>query len=234
MTAPDDIDDLVRRVDPDRWLASRFAPQGPARAALVALYALNHELAHAAEAASQPLIGEMRLAWWREALEELFDGKPPRAHPTAQALAAAVRAGVPREPLDGLAEARLRDLDGWPLGAGEVEPYIDATTGRLMATAARVLAPDADPHAVRGAARAWGLAGLFRLGRLPADWPVEEIMAKVDAAVAASRSELKRLPVGAFPAVAYAALARPYAAGRAMSELGKRARMTLSVASGRI
>ena len=41
-----------------------------AREDLVALYAFNYELSRAAEATSQPLIGEMRLAWWSEALDE--------------------------------------------------------------------------------------------------------------------------------------------------------------------
>ena len=61
-----DLDALVRRVDPDRWLASRYIADVDARADVIALYALNYELSRAAEVASQPLIGEMRLAWWRE------------------------------------------------------------------------------------------------------------------------------------------------------------------------
>jgi phytoene synthase len=100
-----------------------------------------------------------------------------------------------------------------------------------MALAVRALSPEADPHAVRHAARAWGLAGLSRLGRLPPDWPVR---AQVLQALRLAGDELKALPVAAFPAVAYAALARPLAAGLAVSELGKRARVTWAVLRGRV
>ena len=82
----DDLDAQIRRVDPDRWLASRFVADRALRADLIALYAFNHELARAAEVASQPLVGEMRLAWWREALEEMFEGRPLRKHPAALGL----------------------------------------------------------------------------------------------------------------------------------------------------
>jgi len=93
------------------------------------------------------------------------------------------------------------------------------------------LDPQADPRAIRSAARAWGLAGLARLGRLPDEWPPAEA---VDRALAAARRELAGLPVAAFPAAAYAALARPYVRRGSPSELGKRFRLTLAVARGRI
>ncbi|MEI9964804.1 MAG: squalene/phytoene synthase family protein [Caulobacteraceae bacterium] len=236
MSGEDDLDDLVRRTDPDRWLASRFVADPAARADLIALYAFNHELARAAEVASQPLIGEMRLAWWREALEEVVEGRPVRRHPVAQAMAEAIpRRALPREALEALVDARLRDLDPWPLGPDEAMPYVDATAGRLMALAARILSPGADPHDLAEAARAWGLSGLARLGgRLPADWTPAEARGRVEAALARARGALKRLPVAAFPAVAYAALAGPYVRGRSVGGLEARARLVWASLSGRI
>jgi phytoene synthase len=231
----DDLDALVRRVDPDRWLASRFIAEPVARADVIALYALNYELSRAADVATQPLVGEMRIAWWREAVDEVFEGRTARRHPVVLALEdAAKRAVLPRERLEAMIDARLRDLEPWPLEPPEVEPYVDRTAGALMALAAGALAPEADPHAVRHAARAWGLAGLQRLGRLPAEWSGEEVIGRVDRALAEARRELAGLPVRAFPAVAYAALARAYAGGRTPSELGRRARLTLAAARGRV
>ena len=235
MSQDNDLDAIVARADPDRWLASRFVQDAEARADLIALYAFNNEIARAPAVASQPLIGEMRLAWWREALEEMSEGRPVRRHPVAQALAEAIRRrGLPHEGLDALVDARLRDLDPWPLTPDEAEAYVDATAGRLMALAARVLSPQADPRAVIHAARAWGLAGLWRLGgRLPASWTAGEVRERVDGALRRSRVELIGLPVAAFPAAAYATLSRAYVRGRAPSELGRRARITLAVALGR-
>ncbi len=234
MSPDDDLDALVRRVDPDRWLASRFISDEAARADVIALYAFNYQLSRAAEVASQPLIGEMRLAWWREAVEEIFTRRPVRRHPTAQALTEAVsRRGLPRQALEGLIEVRLRDLDPWPLEQSGVLPYVDATAGGLMALAAQALGAEGGLEPVRHAARAWGLAGLARLGgRLPPDWTAEDVRRRVREALAEARAELGALPVPVFPAVAYATLARPYAAGSTPSELGKRARLLWATARG--
>src|SRR3954468_9374408 len=88
---PGDLDALIRRVDPDRWMSSRFIADPLARADVIAIYAFDHELARAPKVSSNPLIGEIRLTWWREALDEVFEGRPVRRHPTAEALALAVR-----------------------------------------------------------------------------------------------------------------------------------------------
>ena len=238
MSDDDDLDGLVRRVDPDRWLASRFVGDETARADVIALYAFNYELSRAAEVASQPLVGEMRLAWWREALDEMFEKRPVRRHPVALALADVIaRRGLARQELEALVDGRLRELDPWPLAEAEaeVQAHVDATAGGLMALAAQVLSPESRAGQTRHAARAWGLAGLARLGgRLPAAWGAGEVRGKVEAALRASASELKGLPVEAFPAAAYATLAGPYATGALPSDLSKRARLTWAVLRGRL
>ena len=224
-----DLDALVRRVDPDRWLASRYISDAHARADVIALYALNYELSRAAEVASQPLIGEIRLAWWREAVEEICEGRPVRRHPVALALAEAVRRrGLPRPGLEALIDGRLRELEPWPLAEDEVLDYLDATAGCLMTLGARALA-GAAPGDLRFAGRAWGLAGLLRIGgRLPPGWE-EGAQAAVERTIRQANAALADLPVAAFPAVAYATLARAYAAGGRPSELSKRARLTWAV-----
>ena len=103
-----DLDALVRRVDPDRWLSSRFIGALDARADVIAVYAFDHELARAPKVASNALLGEMRLTWWREALAEIFEGRPVRHHPAAQALAQAVqRRGLDRGSLETMIDAAL-------------------------------------------------------------------------------------------------------------------------------
>lgn len=235
MNTDEDLDQLVRRVDPDRWLASRFIADAEARADMIALYAFNYELSRAAEA-SQPLVGEIRLTWWREAVGEVFEGRSVRRHPGVQALALAIgRRSVPRAALDDLIDARLRDLDGWPLDGEEIIPYADATAGAVMMLAGLILAPGVDPHAFKHAGRAWGLAGLSRVpGRLPTVWRAMSLKTEVEGALAAAHTELAGLPIPAFPAAAYATLARPYALRNQMTDLGKRVRITWAVLRGRI
>ncbi len=58
----------VRERDPDRYFSALFAPAGQRRF-LFALYAFNRELAHVGETVREPMLGEIRLAWWRETLD---------------------------------------------------------------------------------------------------------------------------------------------------------------------
>jgi phytoene synthase len=236
--APETLDDTVRRADPDRWLSTRFIEGERARADVVALYALNHELARVATSVREPLMGEIRLTWWREAFEEVAAGKPPRKHPVVEAVSAG---GFALTALEDLAQSRMADLHTEPFADDEaVWGYLDATAGALMLLAARRLDPSALFEEVRGAARAFGLAGLWRAkqaggrSRLPLAWEQGDIQARVRAELTAARAELRTLAIPAFPAIAYAALARPYAAGRNPGELRKRLRLTLAVMRGRI
>ena len=70
MPADGDLDDTVRRVDPERWLARRFIGDATARADVVVLYAYEHELDRAGRVTSNALLAEIRLTWWREVLDE--------------------------------------------------------------------------------------------------------------------------------------------------------------------
>jgi len=214
--ASDDLDALVRRVDPDRWLSSRFIADPAARADVIALYAFDHELARAPKVASNPILAEIRLTWWREALDEIFDGRPVRRHPTAQALAAAVRRhGLPRAPLEAMIDARVRELDG----PGDALQWAGDTGGAAAVLAATILDLKGPADAARSAGAAWAL------GRREGTGP--EVMRQ---ALAAARTHARRLGVGAFPAVAHAALAaRPQA-----SDLARRLRLTWAVARGRL
>jgi phytoene synthase len=162
------LDALVRRVDEDRWLASRFAdPAGRNR--LIALAAFYYEVARAPEAVSEPMIGEIRLQWWRDAITAIYaDGALP-AHPVVEAAAAAiVEAQLPREPFDAMIDARSKDLEAAPFTAwADLEAYVDATAGGLARLSAIAAAPghlfdESQNAALRSAGRAWGFTGLVR------------------------------------------------------------------------
>lgn len=235
MDAPDDLDAAVKRGDPDRWLASRFIGDATARADVIALYALNLELARVADAVREPLMGEIRLTWWREALDEVFAGRSARRHPVVEALAAAIqRRGLAAAPFEAMIEARFADLAAEPFAdLDAIEAYLDATAGGVMALAASVLGAG-EAAAVTPAARAWGLAGLARIRRLPQSLEGQVLTKRVAEHLGAARASARDLPVAAFPALAYVCLAKPYAAGRTLSELEKRARLLAAVLRGRI
>jgi len=250
--ADESLDARIRRLDPDRWLASRFIADPQNRAEVVAIYALNDELARVGETVSQPLIGEIRLAWWRDRIEDLFSGRPVPSQPTLQALAAPIAAGrLPQSLFEALIEARHLDLDESPFAdAGALARYLDGTAGAVMGLAARALSSDAPLTAVIQAGRAWGMAGLYRARAhwaarnrrwTPPDWgELDEgglrvyVRTEVRSALAAARQDVLALPVSAFPTVAYATLAPPYARGVSPGEVERRIRLLWATATGRL
>src|SRR5258708_11419859 len=85
-----------RRFDHDRCLCTMFARE-PVQARLFALYAFNVEIARVREIVSEPVIGQMRLQWWRDAITEFAAGAGPGPSvPPAPARAARARPGAPR------------------------------------------------------------------------------------------------------------------------------------------
>lgn len=156
---------LVRRLDRDRYLCSLFAPDDR-RADLLALYAFNLELARIPELVHEPILGQVRLQWWRETVAAVFADAPP-AHDVAAALARTVKArGLAREGFERILAAREFDLDpGPPDDIAALEAYVDATSGALQLLALDILAPGAPGplrDSVRDAAMAWGVTGLVR------------------------------------------------------------------------
>src|ERR1700726_180635 len=81
---------LVRRHDRDRFQTALFAPAAD-REALFALYAFNFEIARVRESVTQPMLGQIRLQWWRENIAAAFEGGPVRAYPVVGALSVAIR-----------------------------------------------------------------------------------------------------------------------------------------------
>jgi NADH dehydrogenase [ubiquinone] 1 alpha subcomplex assembly factor 6 len=156
---------LVRRHDRDRFLTSLFAPAGR-REDLLALYAFNYEVAKTREVVTEPTLGRIRLAWWRENLDAIYAGAPSRRHEVVEPLAAAVRRhSLSRPHLDRLIEAREFDLaDEPPASLEALEDYVESSAGRLVWLALEVL--DERGEAVLRAGRsvgiAYGLSGLLR------------------------------------------------------------------------
>jgi phytoene synthase len=155
---------LVRRTDYDRYLATLFAP-ADARERLFALYAFNHEIAKVRETVSEPMIGQIRLQWWREALDGIYAGTP-RKHMVAEALAAAVAASPPeRRDFEALIDAREFDLEGRaPATFAALEAYAEGSSSRLRYLAAALLGArgEATRAALRPLGIAWALTGLIR------------------------------------------------------------------------
>jgi phytoene synthase len=155
---------LVRRADYDRYLATLFAP-AEARERLFALYAFNHEIARVRETVSEPMIGQIRLQWWREAIDGIYAGTP-RKHAVVEALAEAVAGAQPaRVDFEALIDAREFDLAGRaPVSLPALEAYAERSSGQLLYLAAAMLGArgEATRAALRPLGIAWALTGLIR------------------------------------------------------------------------
>jgi phytoene synthase len=242
----EDVAATVRRVDEDRWLASRFAPT-KLRERLISLYAVNYEIARSAETVSTPALGDIRHAWWRDALDEIHDGKPARSHPALDAYADA-HAQTPflRQPWSVLIAARSADLEPAPFESFDaLTRYVDATAGALMHLAVAALSVSASAQTltfIQPAARAWGYAGLFRAAPV---WAARGRSLGVDLdalkhagleAYAQAKALAPAIPTQLFPAFGYVCLARRYlrAPDRAPLLLERQARLVAASATGRL
>src|SRR3954453_14228945 len=102
--------DIVRAADRDRYLADLFAPEA-ARPHLFALHAFNSEVSRVRDSVKEPMLGEIRLQWWHDALHGDAGGPP-----VATALNAAIaKCSLPPDAFDTLLEARKFDLYDDPM-----------------------------------------------------------------------------------------------------------------------
>jgi phytoene synthase len=150
----------LRQSDPDRYFAALFVPLA-SRPYVMALYAFNVELARVAHNVHEPMLGAIRLEWWRETAEKAAGGHA-RDHDVARGLTAMFAATpVTLAELEALAAARAFDFS--PDRFQEfpaLEQYLDATSGALMRMAAKIAG--GDPAHVGTAGLAYGLTGILR------------------------------------------------------------------------
>lgn len=223
MTPADSCAALVRERDLDRYLATLYVPTAR-RPAAFALHALDLELAEVVRSTTEPMLGQIRLAWWREQLQALDGGARP-AQPVLAALAEHVLpAGVSGASLEPLEDAALALLDA---------DLTAAATARatLFEAAAKLLAAHPDLEQARCVGFGWAIIDAARQGR-----PVEPAdLDRAEAALAPARSPSPARPLLALAALARADLAA-LRAGRplpARGTPGRQARLLWSIVTGR-
>ncbi len=160
--------ETVRQYDRDRYMLSLFCPAGD-RPALWSLFAFNSEIAKTREVVSETQLGLIRLQWWREAIGEIYDGKPVRKHPVLIALKRGIETyALPRESFETLIYAREFDLEDVPPASFEgLMTYADFTNTPLLQMTVKILSGGDIPGVeespqVKNIACAYGLVGLIR------------------------------------------------------------------------
>ena len=162
---PETLAQSLRRHDRDRYLTILFAPP-ERRAALTALYAFNFEVAKTREVVRESLLGRVRLQWWRDSIDAIYRGLPPRQHEVVEPLAAAIRRhDLTRDHFDRLIDARESDLaDEPPASLAALEAYAEDTASRLVRLALESLdaRDEISGEAGRHVGIAWALIGTIR------------------------------------------------------------------------
>jgi NADH dehydrogenase [ubiquinone] 1 alpha subcomplex assembly factor 6 len=156
---------LVRRNDRDRYQTALFAP-ARRREALLTLYAFNYEIARVRETVTQPMLGQIRLQWWREVLDAAYAGAAPRQHPVVLPLSTVIHEfRLTRAHFDRLIDSRERDLsDEPPASLAALEDYAEGSSAYLVQLALEGLGarqPEVEKIA-REVGIAYALVGLLR------------------------------------------------------------------------
>jgi NADH dehydrogenase [ubiquinone] 1 alpha subcomplex assembly factor 6 len=158
---------LLRRHDPDRYLTALFAPAAR-RESLFALYAFNLEIARTREATREPMMGRIRLQWWRDAVAEAVAGKPYR-HGILEPLAVAMSEwSLTPAWFERLIAAREQDIEREiPADMAALLGYAESSSAALTWLALEILGDAAgrEPAAIdagRKLGTAWALTGLLR------------------------------------------------------------------------
>lgn len=201
---------MVRARDEDRWLAAGYAP-APLQRALMALYAFQIELRRIPGAVSEAPLGEIRLQWWRDAFAEIREGRPVRAHPVVQEIAAS---GLADENLASLFNAAI-DAAARPLYAqgfadlADLEGWLRQSDGSFEAMAVRLAGGDEElaSLAQRGGA---GFA-LAREGSGLAPALGDDARMRAVEIVRETRAGFRSAPAAVGPALLHLALTKSYA-----------------------
>jgi phytoene synthase len=151
--------------DKDRYISALYAPN-ERRRALIALYAFHNEIAAIPDLVSEPVLGEIRLQWWRDAITGLYAGTIGD-HPILRELAGAIAArNLDKSALLALLDTRAFELYEDPFADWRAfETYSDQGEGAVIYLGCRILAgesADVAADAARYAGRAAALTCRLR------------------------------------------------------------------------
>jgi len=170
VSAPDleQVRRAAKSGDTDRYLAALLAPRD-VRNDLIVLAAFAGEMARIPHLVREPMIGEIRLQWWRDALLAPT-GEAAGGNPVAEAMRDVMRRrALPEGLVAGPTEARSFDLYSDPMPDEQTfRAYLAKTEGAVFELGLRILG-GADSAGIAAAADAGQARGVARvLAELPA------------------------------------------------------------------
>ncbi len=154
---------LINQQDPERFLLSVLMP-AQYHQALWALFAFNYEVSKTRDVVTETTIGLIRLQWWREAIGEIYDGKPVREHQVLTDLANAIKQyELPRELFETLIYTYEFDLEGVaPANENGLDLYLDGTEATLSQLAIAIVGGQNNDTLVHAVSRDYGRVRIAR------------------------------------------------------------------------
>lgn len=155
----------ARALDPDRYAASLFAP-AQAREDLIVLAAFTGEIARVAQVVHEPMIGEVRLKWWSDAIAAGLQGQKSGAFLADAFADVARRRGLPASDIETYLDAHALVLyPAPPDGEAQLQQEFSAIDGKPFEFAARILNVAMTPENLRIIAMAAQAFGSVRIAR---------------------------------------------------------------------
>ncbi|PPC98496.1 MAG: squalene synthase [Hyphomicrobium sp.] len=160
----DDMRTIAMAYEPDRYLAALLAPRS-SRNDLIALAAFLSELRKIADQVSDPMIGEIRIQWWRDVIEAAPRGQLT-GHPIADAFATVIeRYDLPQNQLFDVLDAHAHQLySASPSDEDAFNHELELTEGIAFTLASRILGCVENDVTLRAIALASHAYGRARVG----------------------------------------------------------------------
>lgn len=159
----DEIAATAKAGEPDHYLAALLAP-AEVRTLLLAIAAFGAELARIPRRVTEPMMGEIRLQWWRDMIGQSTDSNEQTVPLVAEIQRVAAHGGgdLALARLVAMTEARAFDLYADPMAdEAAFYGYLDKTSGALFGLSVAVMTADAPPGLAEHAGRAYGMTRLL-------------------------------------------------------------------------
>lgn len=145
----------LKKIDSDRFFLTLFAKKDQ-REAIAAIYVLYHEVAKTPEVVNEKAMGQIRLQWWRDEIEKLFQDKERETgHPCLRSLC-----NVPRNDLLNIIDAHEKTLDTPSFQTIQsLEDYLLSLQEPVFNCVTKI---GEQQHEIKSLALGWGMLQMIR------------------------------------------------------------------------
>lgn len=125
----------LKQKDYDKYLACLFADKD-LQPKLAAVFLFHHEIYDIPQNVSEPMVGKIKIQWWRDVLQEILENKPARPHPILQELKENTKVF---DDLFLILDAYEKTLDGFqPKNFKELTEFVESSICNAFKAACKI------------------------------------------------------------------------------------------------